>query len=61
VKNGCTPVSFFLIYKYVELLMSYKHKPVAPEPDSFEVAISIEKLERNKLPGTDHIPVLCCQ
>jgi hypothetical protein len=32
-------------------------EPLVPEPSSFEVEISIEKLKRYKSPGIDQIPV----
>jgi hypothetical protein len=31
-------------------------EPLAPEPNSFEVEVAIEKLKRYKSPGTDQIP-----
>jgi hypothetical protein len=31
-------------------------EPLVPEPNSFEVEIAIEKLERHKSPGIDQIP-----
>jgi len=34
----------------------YTAAPLVPEPSTFEVEMAIEKLKRNKLVGTDHIP-----
>jgi hypothetical protein len=32
--------------------------PLVPEPNSFELEIVLEKMERHKSPGTDQIPAV---
>ena len=34
----------------------YTVAPLVPEPSTFEFEMAIEKLKRNKLPGTGQIP-----